>query len=200
MYKLFFQKPLKGIDTIYSCRKFFGVPDGAYLSTDSVIDCELDRDVSMNRMEHILGRFEACASDYYSKFKANDEMFKELPLRTMSLLTHNLLKSIDYENVIRKRNENYQILSKHFSDINKLDSVFFSAPYAYPFYYKDGIRLRKKLAEDKIYIAALWNDTLKRNPSELEKDYTENILPLPVDQRYGGEDMDYMISIIEKYI
>ena len=30
----FFQKPLPGIDTIYSCRKFFGVPDGGYLSTD----------------------------------------------------------------------------------------------------------------------------------------------------------------------
>ena len=30
----FFQKPLDGIDTIYSCRKFFGVPDGAYLSTN----------------------------------------------------------------------------------------------------------------------------------------------------------------------
>ena len=27
----FFSKPLSGIDTFYSCRKFFGVPDGAYL-------------------------------------------------------------------------------------------------------------------------------------------------------------------------
>ena len=31
----FFQKPLKGIDTLYSCRKFWGVSDGAYLSTDA---------------------------------------------------------------------------------------------------------------------------------------------------------------------
>ena len=27
----FFSKPLEGIDTFYSARKFFGVPDGAYL-------------------------------------------------------------------------------------------------------------------------------------------------------------------------
>jgi len=27
----FFCRPLKDIDTFYSCRKFFGVPDGAYL-------------------------------------------------------------------------------------------------------------------------------------------------------------------------
>lgn len=30
----FFQKPVDGVDTIYGCRKFFGVPDGAYLYTD----------------------------------------------------------------------------------------------------------------------------------------------------------------------
>lgn len=33
----FFQKPISGIDTIYSCRKYFGVPDGAYLSTNILL-------------------------------------------------------------------------------------------------------------------------------------------------------------------
>ena len=27
----YFQMPLKGVDTLYTCRKFFGVPDGAFL-------------------------------------------------------------------------------------------------------------------------------------------------------------------------
>ena len=31
----FYQRPLPGIDTIYSCRKFFGLSDGAYLATDA---------------------------------------------------------------------------------------------------------------------------------------------------------------------
>ena len=31
----FFQKPIKDINTIYTCRKFFGVPDGAYVYTKS---------------------------------------------------------------------------------------------------------------------------------------------------------------------
>ena len=37
----FFQKPIDGIDTIYSCRKFFGVPDGAYLSTNAILEEKL---------------------------------------------------------------------------------------------------------------------------------------------------------------
>lgn len=37
----FFQKPCEGTDTLYSCRKFFGVPDGGYLYTDQVLPEEL---------------------------------------------------------------------------------------------------------------------------------------------------------------
>ena len=36
----FFQKPLPGVDTLYSCRKFLGVSDGAYLSTDAELEPE----------------------------------------------------------------------------------------------------------------------------------------------------------------
>ena len=35
----FFQRPLPGVDTLYSCRKFLGVSDGAYLSTDARLNC-----------------------------------------------------------------------------------------------------------------------------------------------------------------
>ena len=41
----FYAKPISGIDTFYSARKFFGVSDGAYLYTDTLLDeaFELDR-------------------------------------------------------------------------------------------------------------------------------------------------------------
>ena len=91
----FFQKPVEGVDTIYSCRKFFGVPDGGYLSTDVVLREQLPKDISTDRMKHILGRFEGKASDFYADFKANDHSFATLELREMSELTHNLLRGID---------------------------------------------------------------------------------------------------------
>src|SRR5665648_562646 len=77
----FFQTPLDGIDTIYSCRKFFGVPDGAYLSTDKRLSEELEIDISRERMTHILGRYEGVASDYYSHFRKNDTSLKSEPLK-----------------------------------------------------------------------------------------------------------------------
>ena len=40
----FFQEPLKETDTIYNCRKWFGVSDGAYLSTEKILEIELEKD------------------------------------------------------------------------------------------------------------------------------------------------------------
>ena len=82
----FFQKPVSGIDTVYSCRKFFGVPDGGYVSTDAVLAEELERDVSKDRMTHILGRFEGTASEFYSSFQDNDLSFAQRPMRHISEL------------------------------------------------------------------------------------------------------------------
>ena len=50
----------KGIqcDTFYSCRKYFGVPDGAYLYTDCVIDEEIPQDESFNRMTFLTKRID----------------------------------------------------------------------------------------------------------------------------------------------
>lgn len=190
----FFQKPIVGVDTIYSCRKYFGVPDGAYLSTDVVLNERLEEDQSSFRMKHILGRFEGKASDYYIEFKKNDETFKELPIKSMSKLTRNILGAIDYEKVIETRNRNFEYLHNRLRNKNILDIKLPYGPFAYPFYMENGIETRKKLAEKKIYIPTLWPNVLKENHEDsIEYDYAANILPLPCDQRYGVEDMDKIV-------
>lgn len=118
----FFTKPIKGIDTLYSCRKFFGVPDGGYAYTDAEFQESIPVDVSMDRMKHILGRFEGnSASDYYDNFNNNDESFKEIELRHMSKLTHNILGAIDYQATKRRREENFLFLSKALGERNILE-------------------------------------------------------------------------------
>ena len=73
----FFQTPLPDVDTIYCLRKFFGVPDGSYLSTNSLLTENLEIDSSKDRMRHLLGRYEGKASDYYKDFIENEENFKK---------------------------------------------------------------------------------------------------------------------------
>lgn len=191
----FFQKPMPGVDTIYSCRKYFGLPDGAYLSTNTILAEKLEEDESGSRMKHILGRFEGQASDFYNEFKKNDEAFKETPIKSMSKLTRNILGAIDYEKVIETRNRNFKYLHDCLGSSNILEIRSPYGPFAYPYYVENGVEIRKKLAEKKIYIPTLWPNVLKENNEDsIEYDYAANILPLPCDQRYGLDDMDKIVK------
>ena len=71
----------------------------------------------------------------------------------------------------------------------------------YPFYISNGMLLRKKLQEKKIYIPILWPNVLQQcRENELEYDMACNILPLPVDQRYDYSEMDIIVSSIKQYL
>lgn len=194
----FFARPIDGVDTLYTCRKFFGVPDGGYIATDSRLDVPLTLDVSMNRMKHVLGRYEVCASEYYGDFAANEEMYRGLELRGMSKLTHNLLRAVDYDAVKARREENFAYLHENLGGSNRLKVREAAGPYMYPYYCEDGARVRKALQAKKIYISMLW-PTIPEEASDEEKDLAVNILPLPVDQRYTREDMAYMLEELRKH-
>ena len=195
----FFQRPVYGLDTIYSCRKYFGVPDGAYLSTKDRILEKLERDISMDRMKHILGRYEGGGKQYYLDYKKNNEKFKTLPLMYMSKLTHNLLKMIDYDMVKRKREKNYLYLQNNLHKYSRFEFEMPPGPYVYPLYIKGGMKVKKELAEKEIYVATLWPNVLGIE-NNLEKDFTENILPLPCDQRYGIEEMAKICNELLLYL
>ena len=151
----YFQKPISGIDTLYTCRKFFGVADGAILYTNKQIDIAI-QDQSCNRMNFLLGRYERTAGEFYQEYVDNNQLFKGEPIKLMSKLTENLLHGIDYEMVKKRRTENFTYLHQKFSAINKLSLSVPSGPFMYPLYLTNGAKLRGKLQEKKIFIPTLW--------------------------------------------
>ncbi|MTD30753.1 hypothetical protein [Planomicrobium sp. YIM 101495] len=193
----FFQQSLAGIDTIYSCRKFFGVPDGAYLATDTELGEPLQQDKSGARMGYLLGRFEEGASAYYGNYVETGNALADEPLKRMSKLTQNLLQAVDYAEVCRRRNENYVYLAGELGGANGLQPVVPDGPFAYPFYAENGVALRKLLAAQGIYVPTLWPNVLEDAAGgSLEFRYAANILPLPCDQRYGVEEMRRMVGVL----
>lgn len=194
----YFEQPAGGADTLYTCRKFFGVPDGAFLYTDSRLDEELEQDESYGRMEFILGRFERPASEFYDKYARNNDMFAEESVKKMSRLTLNLLHGIDYSMVKEKRTRNYCRLHDKLKDINHLKLKITEGAFAYPLLAENGPDIRKKLISEKIYIPVLWPDVLENaDPGSIEYRYAGNILPLPCDQRYGESEMDLIAEAVK---
>lgn len=195
----FFQRPLPGVDTLYSCRKFFGVSDGAYLATEVSLP-EKPMDLSMYRMKHILGRYETDAGTWYSTMLDNAHTYDTAPILTMSQLTRNLLRAVDYPLVKITREYNYRLLKEFLPGDSPFTAVEPEGPFAYPFYHKNGIRLRKYLAGKKIFVPTNWSNVLRDMPDDSpEYDFAANILPLPCDQRYGPEEMKRIAEVIRQF-
>lgn len=188
----FFEKPEKGIDTIYTCRKYFGVTDGAYLYTDAVVDREPERDLSHDRIGYLAGRLEEGAAAFYQAYQKNEELLDSLPLKKMSAFTENLLKGIDYEAVRLKREENFRLLHKHLGRFNQWNVRVPVGPFAYPFLVENGKEIRSALQRSQIYIAKLWPNVVNGKESVL----ADNLLPLPCDQRYTTETMEKITETI----
>lgn len=191
----YFEEPLPGVDTLYSCRKWFGVPDGAFLYTDAPLSEDFPQDESFERMRFILGRYERNAGEFYSEYAANNKFFEKEPIKRMSKLTWNLLHGIDYSRVKEKRINNFKYLHNNLRNLNQLKIKV--ATFMYPLLVKDGFLLRKKLQEGKIYIPTLWPSVFELlKTSDLEYKMADSILPLPIDQRYGIDDLSRILEYI----
>lgn len=186
----YFQSPVKGVDTFYTCRKFFGVADGAILYTDVYLREELPLDYSYDRMNFLLGRYEKNASEFYGEYVCNNEQFLNETLKHMSLLTDNLLHGINYEFVKNRRTDNFKYLHSKFAHINKLELNIPKGAFMYPLLIDNSNDVRKKLLEKKIYIPTLWPSVFDTcDEGEIEYRFAKFILPLPIDQRYSEDDM-----------
>ena len=194
----FYAEPLKGIDTFYSVRKFFGVPDGAYLYTDNPLVFDFEQDHSYERMSHLLKRIDLGAEDGYQDFRNNDDSLRYQEIKKMSKLTEAILAGIDYEAARRKRRDNYLLLDEMLGTTNRihLDMTEESVPMVYP-YMTDNSSLKQKLIEDKIFVATYWPNVFEwTTDGMMERMMAERLVPVLCDQRYEESDMDRCLNKI----
>lgn len=196
----FFARPVAGIDTFYTCRKFFGVPDGAYLYTDAQADFELEQDVSYDRMSFLLKRLDLGAETGYADFREQSEKLVGQPIKRMSNLTEQMMLGINYKAVAQRRRENFQFLHKQLAATNLLQMPLDddAVPMVYP-YLTDDETLKQQLIADKIFVATYWPNVFEWcNPEDWEYTLVENTVFIPIDQRYDLDDMSLINSKIIK--
>ena len=195
----FYSKPIDGIDTFYSPRKFFGVPDGAYLYCNIKLEQSFEKDLSFDRCSHLLKRLDTNAESGYEDFTVNDASLQNQDIMEMSNLSQTLLSAIDYESSAEKRIQNFNLLHQALKETNKLRINFLNngVPMVYP-YWNDNINLRQKLLDNRVYTAIYWNNVKQWCKSEsVEYRFVDEIVYLPIDQRYNETDLNKIIKILE---
>lgn len=196
----FFSKPVPDTVTFYSPRKFFGVPDGAYLANSEKADIDLPESRSAARVAHLLRRMEQGPEAGYPAFRQNERRLGEQPLMRMSPLTQSLLEGIDYGWAAARRRRNFQYLAAQLGRENliRLDLSERSVPMVYPFLTRDA-GARNRLSENRIYAGQYWKEVMMRvDRQSVEYRYADQLVHLPVDQRYGEEDMERIIRLLAK--
>lgn len=192
-----FYAPLPaGADGFVSCRKFFGVADGAYAICDAIKSPPAATASTAERYAHLFTALEQGIESGFPLSQAHERRLDEAPVRCMSRFTRALLSRVDHELVIAARRRNRDRLHAALGATNQLpiDPAAASVPMAYP-YLSGAPGLRDRLLAARIYVPRYWPATLAPlSATDGGRLFSEQVLFLPVDQRYGDEDMDRMIA------
>lgn len=198
-----------------SIRKWFGIPSGGFLTSNIRVEKKsLDENAgfSNKRLEALVNK---------GKYvRTNDPDTKELSLSQfseaegylnmdsypyrMDKLSVDILSTLNEEDLIMKRKDNYLILSNGIKNINYLQPLFENmdekcCPMFFPILLKENRNsIRSKLAEQDIYCPIHWPLPQQVDIDELTSTLSiyNSILSIPCDQRYGREDMERIITVI----
>ncbi len=196
----FFEEPSKKENTytIYSARKFFAVPDGAYLTANVPFKNVTlpEQDISYKRMKALFHALEFGPGDAYKESQTNEQELATLR-KSMSSLTKKLLLSVNYEKEKQSRLQNFNILHSYLKQYNLLsiDNDDNNAPQFYPLLVTADIRSR--LIEKKIYIPLMWRKTLSEEfDGFCEKTFSQRLICLPIEPDYSASDMEYLAKTV----
>lgn len=199
----FFQIPImrEGVYNIYSCRKFLGVCDGAYLVGNEVKKKDIKR-YEPKFVRYMLDAITYGTDELYEMSLANEEQLEQNEIYGISKLSQRILEGIDYKKIIERRKQNFQSIHQQLKDYNELSFTKLNecVPMVYPFLLQSET-LRKKLIDNKIYVPQWWKYILQENQAnEYEKYLCNYLFPLPIDQRYGIDDIYYIADIVKANI
>ncbi|WP_322031648.1 hypothetical protein [Paraburkholderia sp. J76] len=206
----FFNAPTDGLATLYSPRKFFGLPDGGYLVTRHAIGEPAGIDSgSASRCEHLLGRLGGEPEPTYASFVRADASLSNLPPLRMSALTQRMLSSIDYDAASARRAENFSWLHEQLGSYNRLDISIGpgEAPLCYPLIPERGdavgtaTALREFLRQQRVYVPTYWPGVEdNENAPAFERSLPRSLLALPCDQRLTREQRERVAHLVREWL
>lgn len=189
--------------TFTSARKYFGVPDGAFLyaPTNQKTDMTIKRNTDIS-IDHNILRLLGAQSEAFQKYKDYEKKLGS-EIERISIFSEKVLSTLDYEKIRTIRERNFKMLHKQFGEQNRLNIDSKERdPFCYPFLPETPLK-KSDLYEEQIYIPNLWGEILNRETASeypMECTFSIDIAPIPIDHRYGVEDMERLILQIDKQL
>ncbi|MBP5398634.1 MAG: hypothetical protein J6Y32_08465 [Bacteroidales bacterium] len=202
-----------------SYRKWFPIPDGGFLEAKEFYDSNIERMSENSDFVSLQTDSMLLRGIYYD---TGNELIKSVSRRInakaaelidhsvkphgISTLSYSILATENKEENQKTRLANFQYLyeklpqNDEFCFICRDLKCISSAPLYFPVFVKERTRLQRELAAHKIYAPVLWpvvyedvliNDTIRF--------IYDHILAIPIDQRYDSDDMNRIVSIVNRF-
>lgn len=200
--------------TIGSIRKWTGTPDGGFAvcregrfdnkpTTPDVVLEKAKMEASFAKYR-FLYEHEGDKNEMLSMYrKAEDILNNQSIIYSLSDMSAKVQANLDKGELVLKRRENFDILSKNLT--KQLKQVFHlgkkvEVPLYFPVLVNDRASLQKHLVQNSIYAPVVWPKD-ERQPLQCEgaEDAYQNLLCIPIDQRYDADDMNRIVEVINEF-
>lgn len=199
-----------------SIRKWFGINDGAVLLSNIEFEPIVfgnNNDFLKYRIEGQLLKFKY---DYikdsglkvsYLNLLKRAELYatENNMLHSISESSMDVLKCINIESISFSRKENFRHLYNIIKELNKikipikLKDILSEIPFSLPIMVSNRDFVQKELSARGLYSSVLWPiDNEARKVCSFSANMADNMLSIPIDQRYNYEDIESIGQIINK--
>lgn len=198
-----------------SLRKWFAIPSGGGVwSNRNLPDIAIASGVSEYTFYYFIAqimkteylRDQSLDKNRYLEWmnKGIKKLFEDYSFREIDELSARLLSNADWEEIRKRRIDNYNILktitqnSSQIQIITKLQDG--EVPFCVPIKTEDRDELMHYLIQNNIYCNIHWRIFEQKSYISSEiLNLSRQILSIPCDQRYGADDMRYIGSILNKW-
>lgn len=188
-----FHSARPGATTIYSPRKFVGVPDGGLLVSPHAVGDRLPADEpgSQWRSRHLATRASGDVATGYRQFQEAEASLDDCRPASLSASTRKALGNVDWQVVRRRRIANYATLAESLPGTPLLQPSLRegAVPMCCPVRVPDAPALRAVLASKGIFTASYWPGVHLPPDDTAGHRLRDQTIYLPCDQRYGQKDM-----------
>ena len=203
----FFSRPIDNCMNVYSCRKFVGVPDGAYVigkNAEKFVD-EYAQCYSSDTALFMLQRIEyGCEGKAYQSRQINEHRIDTENCMRMSKLTRTILDGTDYGYIKERRKENFVLADDLLKDLNQIDATEYydaeTVPMVYPLLIEDD-NLLDKLQAAKHFQGHWWSYICNELPENSAEHWISRfVIPITIDQRYGKNEISALCATIKEMV
>jgi len=186
-----------------TARKYFGVPDGAYLYSPIEFS-ETFEPNSRIKTDHLVLRKRGIQEQAFKAFSEYESTL-DCEIYAGSEFSKSVLRRINYEDVKKTRISNFKLYHQVLNEFNifpidagQLESV---VPFCYPLSLNSIPKL-ELLYSENIFVPVFWKDVINRRLKgfKFEEKFTLNTLSLPVDHRYSSQDILFVTDKIFELI